>query len=88
MVARFRPKGSPRYPRRAVDADQSGDPQRVKEADLVGHLNNGNDKLVKGSQTQGRSEADADLLSADYQLNEALNLLKALSIVASNSTRE
>ncbi len=60
----------------------------VKEADLVGHLNNGNDKPINGSQSQDRSQADSDLLSADYQLNEALNLLKALSIVARNNARE
>jgi len=59
----------------------------VKESDLVGHLNNGSNKPVDGSKAQSRSQADSDLLNADYQLNEALNLLKALSIVASNNAR-
>ncbi|MFT5720362.1 MAG: carboxyl-terminal processing protease [Motiliproteus sp.] len=56
----------------------------VKEADLVGHLDNLSAVPVSEAQTNGRSQADSDLLNADYQLNEALNLLKALSIVASN----
>ncbi|MEH6824269.1 MAG: S41 family peptidase [Motiliproteus sp.] len=62
--------------------------KRVKEVDLVGHLDNVNDIPVKAAATGGRSLEDSDLLGADYQLNEALNLLKALSIVASNQTFE
>ncbi|MFT6914801.1 MAG: carboxyl-terminal processing protease [Motiliproteus sp.] len=58
----------------------------VKEADLLGHLDNLSAEPAKEAQTYGRSQADSDLLNADYQLNEALNLLKALSIVASNTS--
>ncbi|WP_421867103.1 S41 family peptidase [Motiliproteus sp.] len=56
--------------------------QRVKESDLVGHLDNGNGSDAAQGSDNGRSESDAKLLENDYQLNEALNLLKALSIVA------
>ncbi|RDE18351.1 S41 family peptidase [Motiliproteus coralliicola] len=56
--------------------------QRVKEADLVGHLDNGNDSAAANDSDNGRSDSDTKLLENDYQLNEALNLLKALSIVA------
>ena len=58
--------------------------ERVKEADLVGHLGNGDGESdgADNGHSNGRSKADRELLQADYQLNEALNLLKALSIVA------
>jgi carboxyl-terminal processing protease len=49
----------------------------VKEADLQGHLGNGNggaDKPSKASTSQSRPQDD------DYQLNQALNLLKGLNI--------
>lgn len=63
---------------------------RIKEADLNGHLDHvddaadGADLAVK--ESNGRSKADSELLEADYQLNEAVNLLKALAIVANNNT--
>lgn len=56
----------------------------VKEADLNGHLENpreGNSKTVKGS-----ANAKKTLQERDYQLYEALNLLKALNVVNSNKT--
>ena len=63
--------------------------QRVKEADLVGHLGNVDDvPETEADKSNGRSTEDRELLEADYQLNEALNLLKALSIVARNDTAE
>ncbi|MEH6471376.1 MAG: S41 family peptidase [Halopseudomonas sp.] len=62
--------------------------ERVKEADLVGHLGNVDDVKEKAPESNGRSKEDSDLLEADYQLNEALNLLKALSIVVRNDTAE
>lgn len=53
----------------------------VKEADLVGHLENG-----AGAHSEvkkpARNGADRELLSEDYPLNEALNLLKGLSILS------
>ncbi len=59
---------------------------RVKEADLNGHLGNVDDKSDDAEVVKhnGRSDADSELLESDYQLNEAVNLLKALSIIANN----
>ncbi len=53
----------------------------VKEADLQGHLGNGNggaDKPSKAKTTQNRPQDD------DYQLSQALNLLKGLNITRGN----
>jgi hypothetical protein len=50
---------------------------RFKERDLPKHLVNGNGT----SETQGE-QAPADLALTDYQLNEALTLLKGLNILA------
>ncbi len=61
--------------------------QRLREADLRDHLENGNGKKsadgVKGDKdTAKKEEADEkDKLKNDYQLNEALNLLKGVYIV-------
>jgi len=55
----------------------------VKEADLTGHLSNGNkDKAVPAPQTgaTGDAAAEADELE-DYALHEAVNLLKGLYIL-------
>ncbi len=54
----------------------------IKEADLSGHLSNGNGKK-KGKKKKGKGEEkekDIPLAQSDYQLYEALNLLKGLSI--------
>ncbi len=49
----------------------------VKEADLAGHLEN----PVNGEPVDNKAEADQGLAtSKDYQINEALNLLKGLNI--------
>ncbi len=58
------------------DADEVS----YREADLLGHLNNGNGDgeerpTVRSSATGTNAERDAD-----YQLNQALNLLKGLNI--------
>ena len=52
--------------------------QTVKESDLQGHLSNGNNKPAEKSKTS--NQEDSKLLATDYQLNEALNLLKGISI--------
>ena len=50
----------------------------IKEADLLGHLNNGNGGADKPSTGKAaRAERPQD---ADYQLSQALNLLKGLNI--------
>ncbi len=52
-------------------------PWRVKEKDLPGHLLNGN-----GGNAEPETAANMELASEDYQLNEALTLLKGLNILA------
>jgi len=52
-------------------------PFRVKERDLPGHLSNGN-----GREEGEDAEETPDLAATDYQLNEALTLLKGLNILA------
>ncbi len=55
----------------------------IKEKDLTGHLSNGDNKSKEQKQTidKGKSKDDGDdLATKDYQLFEALNLLKGLSI--------
>ncbi len=52
----------------------------VKEADLAGHLGNGNggaDKPTKG----GKPAAKPKLQDEDYQLNQGLTLLKGLNVI-------
>ena len=60
---------------------------RVKEADLMGHLENG---LEEAPVTEGDEELEKDkpeeedaapLSSTDYSLYEALNVLKGLAII-------
>ncbi len=55
-----------------------------KEADLQGHLSNGNTKsgaaAERASENSMRTTEEAALLGKDYQLNEALNLLKGIAI--------
>ncbi len=53
------------------------DPQQITEADLSGHLNNGNGASEKKKGKQSSSE----LLADDNQLYEALALLKGLNIL-------
>lgn len=54
--------------------------QSFKEADLQGHLENENGKQQAPSHV---SNGDTEkLLANDYQLNEALNILKGLSLIS------
>ena len=52
---------------------------RIKESDLAGHLSNGQ-KPEQQQEPAGDSEARRSVIEEDFQLNEALNLLKGLSI--------
>lgn len=55
----------------------------LKEKDLTGHLSNGDDKKSKDKNTDkndNSKDSEDDLAEKDYQLFEALNLLKGLSI--------
>jgi len=50
--------------------------KRIKEADLTGHLENGNGE----GEGKDKKEDSSDLVDKDYQLYEALNTLKAINI--------
>jgi carboxyl-terminal processing protease len=54
--------------------------RRISEADLTGHLENGNGESEDGSAESSRRAANK-LLSTDNQLFEALTLLKGLNIL-------
>ncbi len=56
---------------------------RIKEADLSGHLENGNGKKKAKPKNNDEQKEKAALAKQDYQLNEALNLLKGLYILQS-----
>jgi carboxyl-terminal processing protease len=56
------------------EQDESG----IKEADLQGHLGNGNGGADKPSK--GKTDKPARPQDDDYQLSQALNLLKGLSV--------
>jgi carboxyl-terminal processing protease len=62
---------------------------RIKEADLGRHLSNPNktdDEIEKSAKTQEDKSKDSKLLATDdYQLHEALTLLKGLTIMGSKS---
>ena len=55
----------------------------LKEADLSRHLENGNgkDKADEDTGVQSKNKDDTPLVAEDYQLGEALNLLKGLAIL-------
>lgn len=66
---------------------------RIKEADLTGHLANGNGKKEKTAKEkkldkeQKAKEDKKNLVSEDYQLYEALNLLKGMNIMHTRMAR-
>jgi carboxyl-terminal processing protease len=70
-----------------TDDNESFD--RIKEADLSRHLSNPNktdDEIEKSAKTQEDKSKDSKLLATDdYQLHEALTLLKGLTIMGSKS---
>ncbi|HYE35850.1 S41 family peptidase [Methylocaldum sp.] len=53
----------------------------IKEADLVNHLGNGNEKPLKKDEIKGEDKSEEALALQDYPLNEALNLLKGINIM-------
>lgn len=56
----------------------------IKESNLTGHLENGNGKENK-TPVDSKTEKEADSVATkDYQLGEALNLLKGLTILNAN----
>ncbi len=57
----------------------------LTEADLTGHLSNGDEKKdakKDGKKSKGDDKKDASLAQKDYELYEALNLLKGLVILS------
>jgi len=65
-----------------VSSVESNDSVRIKEADLKGHLENADEeKIVKGKKSEGEGEKKVSLAQTDYQLYEALNMLKGLAIL-------
>jgi carboxyl-terminal processing protease len=59
--------------------------ERVKEADLSGHLQNGSNKIKgKKKAASKKDEPELSLAQRDYQLYEALNVLKGMNILRHN----
>ena len=63
----------------------------IKEADVDNHLGNGNKKEANAKKPEANNAQAADtapnqpLAVSDYQLHEALSLLKALNIVSATN---
>lgn len=54
----------------------------IKEADLSGHLDNGNGEAIdEDTEKKPQEEDKASLAQTDYQLYEALNILKGMHIL-------
>lgn len=65
-------------------AANNGDKQLIKEADLTGHLDNPKEPISTTEKLAPNKAKAADkksLAEKDYELNEALNLLKGLAIL-------
>lgn len=66
-----------------LQARAEGDAGTVSESQLDGHLDNPNSKSKKSAGSAGKPSkrgASADLAARDYELFEALNLLKGLTV--------
>ncbi len=69
-----------------VNSEQTHNYGRVKESDLSGHLDNGNaEEDNKEVSEKKEDENKPSLAETDYQLYEALNVLKALAIQMKNT---
>jgi carboxyl-terminal processing protease len=66
---------------RSTVTRMKNNPWRPIEKNLPKHLNNGNDKESEAEDADNIDSADLELASKDYQLNEALTLLKGLYIL-------
>ena len=62
-------------------------PAQYKEADLQGHLGNGN-KAAENKEKEKKAKDQANLLEDDYQLSQALNVLKGMHISASSEGKQ
>lgn len=67
-----------------VDSTEDHSSLRIKESDLTGHLDNGSkeseEKDEKNKTKKKEKNNEASLAETDYQLYEALNVLKGLAI--------
>lgn len=69
-----------------VNSEKTHNYGRVKESDLSGHLDNGNaEEDNKEVSEKKEDENKPSLAETDYQLYEALNVLKALAIQMKNT---
>lgn len=59
--------------------------KRLTEADLSRHLENGEAKKTKENKNPSDKEKKKNTAKEDYQLYEALNLLKAVNIISKNN---
>ncbi len=67
-----------------ASVEEEEDEEGLSEADLVGHLGNGEaGEGQTGDQVEGEEEEQEPLAKSDYAVYEALNLLKGLSIISS-----
>ena len=75
-------------PLKVTVGDNNADSDFTKEADLSGHLRN--DRADKAESAPADSAAtpktDGDLAQSDYQLSEALNLLKGMILLQSRKS--
>ena len=67
--------------------------EKYKESDLKGHLNNGNDNKepIKNDSENGDNDTkdlSATLLEQDYQLSQALNIIKGMHIKSQFYTQD
>jgi carboxyl-terminal processing protease len=69
---------------RSKETKLKSNPYRLKERDLPKHLGNGNGKK---SESEAQDDS-ADIASTDYQLNEALTLLKGLNVLAKAKAKQ
>ena len=65
-----------------VSANKEKKIDRIKEADLNKHLENGNAKPADKEKQAKQAKERIDLASDDYALYEALNLLKGLNLLS------
>jgi carboxyl-terminal processing protease len=68
-------------PRLKVQKVEENDPLEIHEADLKGHLDHKDDKPAKQKKADAERAEIKKLLDKDYELYEALNLLKGMSLV-------
>lgn len=57
----------------------------LKESDLSGHISNPNEKLTEHKKAQKKKDEMADKLQRDYNIHEALNLLKGMHIMSAKN---